>query len=172
MCYFPLSPPRGFSGTVGSGFVVFFWRQRATVLSRDSKDSMRKWKQIRGRKKREQACSQFYISFFLWMSGGLDVGLSFFIVLLLLLSAYRENLVWGRCLADLLVYDLFLLDYDSWLSKQKHAFKCNLMAKRMFLQQEPCQRTCKQLHKQLNESLRHAFRPFKKGLTNPLWWFY
>lgn len=40
-------------------------------------------------------------------------GLVFFIVLLLLLSAYRENLVWSRCLADLLVYDLFLLDCNS-----------------------------------------------------------
>lgn len=47
------------------------------------------------------------------MPGGLDVGLSFFIVLLLLFSAYRENLVWSRCLADLLVYELFLLDYNS-----------------------------------------------------------
>lgn len=62
---------------------------------------------------------------FLWMPGGLDVGFSFFIVLVLLLSAYRENLVWSRCLADLLVYDIFLLDCNSRLSKQKNAFKRN-----------------------------------------------
>lgn len=49
---------------------------------------------------------------FLWMPGGLDV-FFFFIVLVLLLSAYRENLVGSRCLADLVVYDIFLLDCNS-----------------------------------------------------------
>lgn len=172
MCYFPLSPPRGFSGSVGSGFVGFILKAESYSSIMRLKRQYEKMKTNKGEEKERASMQPVLYFIFLWMPGGLDVGLSFFIVLLLLLSAYRENLVWSRCLADLLVYDLFLLDYNSWLSKQKNAFKCNLMAKRMFLQQEPCQRTCKHLHKQLNESLRHALRPFKKGLTNPLWWFY
>lgn len=61
---------------------------------------------------RESACSRFYVSFFMdaWWFG---CGLFFFIVLVLLLSAYREKLVWSRCLADLLVYDIFLHDCNS-----------------------------------------------------------
>lgn len=73
---------------------------------------------------RQRACSQCCVSFFMdaWWFG---CGVFFFIVLVLLLSAYRENLVWSRCFADLLVYDIFLLDCNSRLSKQKNAFKRN-----------------------------------------------
>ena len=72
MCYFPLSPLRGFPAVVGSVCVGFFWWQRATILSQDSKDTKRKWKQIRRRgEMRERACSQFYVSFFMdaWWFG-------------------------------------------------------------------------------------------------------
>lgn len=65
-------------------------------------------------------CFVFYGCLVVWMWGFL-----FFIALVLLLSAYRENLVWSRCLADLLVYDIFLPDCNSGLSKQKNALKRN-----------------------------------------------
>lgn len=75
MCYFPLSPPRGFSGTVGSGFVVFFLKAESYSSITRLKRQYEKMKTNKGEEK-ERASMQpvlyfifFYGCLVVWMWG-------------------------------------------------------------------------------------------------------
>lgn len=66
MCYFPLSPPRGFSGTVGSGFVGFFLKAESYSSITRLKRQYEKMKTNKGEEK-ERASMQPVLYFIFFM---------------------------------------------------------------------------------------------------------